>query len=78
MDVRQLRDDEWRLWRDARLRMLVEQPAYFGVRYEDAVREPDATWQEWAAEAAAGVSRAAFVAEEGPTWLGVVACHLRD
>lgn len=57
--------------------MLVEQPAYFGVRYEDAVREPDSAWQEWAAEAAEGATRAAFVAVEDERWLGVVACHLR-
>lgn len=57
--------------------MLVEQPSYFGIRYEDAVREPDVDWQEWAAEAAEGETRAAFVAIEEEQWLGVVACHLR-
>jgi ribosomal protein S18 acetylase RimI-like enzyme len=77
VQIRALRADEWRRWREARLRMLVEQPAYFGVRYEDAVREPDASWQEWTTEAAEGATRAAFVAEEDERWLGVVACHLR-
>jgi ribosomal protein S18 acetylase RimI-like enzyme len=57
--------------------MLVEEPAFFGIRYEDAVREPDTHWQEWAGEAAQGDTRTAFVAEEDERWLGIVACHLR-
>lgn len=77
MEIRALQADDWRRWREVRLRMLVEQPAFFGIRYEDAVREPDASWQAWADEAAEGSTRAAFVAEEDDAWLGVVACHLR-
>ena len=55
MDVRRIRTDEWRVWRDARLRMLREEAAYFSTRYEDVVREPETVWQTWTADAAEGV-----------------------
>lgn len=52
--------------------MLREEAAYFSTRYEDAVREPDAVWRAWTAEAAEGVDKVLFVAEEGDALLGVV------
>ena len=64
MDVRRIRADEWRLWRDARLRMLREESAYFSTRYEDVVREPESVWQSRTAEAAEGVDKMLFVAED--------------
>jgi len=44
----------------------------FSSRYEDAVREPDAMWQDWAAQAAEGAERVLFVAEDDEGWAGVV------
>ena len=52
--------------------MLREEAASFSSRYEDAVREPDAWWQSWASEAAAGTQRVLFVAEDDAAVLGVV------
>jgi ribosomal protein S18 acetylase RimI-like enzyme len=52
--------------------MLREEAAYFSTRYEDAVREPDAVWRAWTAEAAEGVDKVLFVAEDGDALLGVV------
>lgn len=52
--------------------MLREEAAYFSTRYEDAVREPDASWESWAAEAAAGTKRVLFLAEDAGAVLGVV------
>lgn len=52
--------------------MLREEAAYFSTRYEDAVREPDTVWQEWTVEAAAGVDKVLYVAEEDGRVLGVV------
>jgi len=66
-----MRANEWRLWREARLRMLREEAAYFSSRYEDAVREPDAWWESRATEAAAGTDRVLYVAEDDGL-LGVV------
>jgi len=52
--------------------MLREEAAYFSTRYEDVVRDPDATWQAWTGEAAEGPDRVLFVAEDGDALLGVV------
>ena len=52
--------------------MLREEAAYFSTRYEDAVREPDAVWRSWTADAAEGVDKVLFVAHDGGAVLGVV------
>jgi ribosomal protein S18 acetylase RimI-like enzyme len=52
--------------------MLREEAAFFSSRYEDAVREPDATWEDWTAEAAEGGDKVLFLAEEHGQVLGVV------
>jgi ribosomal protein S18 acetylase RimI-like enzyme len=75
--IRPVRDDEWRRWRETRLRMLRDDADFFATRYEDMVREPDATWREWVAEASAGDQKTLFVAEEDGRWLGVVGAFAR-
>ena len=52
--------------------MLREEAAYFSTRYEDAVREPDAVWRAWTADAAEGVDKVLLVAEDGDAVHGVV------
>jgi ribosomal protein S18 acetylase RimI-like enzyme len=52
--------------------MLREEAAYFSTRYEDVVREPDTVWQSWTAEAAGGVDKVLFVAEDEGRTMGVV------
>ncbi len=75
--IRPIRPDEWRRWRETRLRMLRDDADFFATRYDDMVREPDATWREWVAEAAAGEEKTLFVAEDGDAWLGVVGAFVR-
>lgn len=77
--IRRVRPDEWRRWRDVRLRMLRDDAAFFSTRYEDAVRDPDATWQRWVADAEAGVTKVLLCAEaeDGSGWLGVVGGFVR-
>lgn len=75
--MRPVRPDEWRTWREVRLRMLREEAAFFGTRWEEASREPDERWQSWVAEAARGESRALFAAERDGAWVGVVGSFLR-
>jgi ribosomal protein S18 acetylase RimI-like enzyme len=70
--IRRVRADEWRRWREVRLRMLREEAAYFGTRWEDASRDPDARWRTWVEEASRGETRVLFVAERGERWVGVV------
>ncbi len=52
--------------------MLREEAAYFSTRYDDAVREPEAVWRTWTADAAESADKVLFVAEEGGAVLGVV------
>jgi ribosomal protein S18 acetylase RimI-like enzyme len=77
VDVRRIRADEWRLWREARLRMLREEAAYFSTRYEDVVREPETVWRSRTTEAAEGVDKVLFVAEDAAVTLGVVGAFRR-
>lgn len=77
LTIRRVRADEWRRWRDVRLRMLRDDAAYFSSRYEDAVREPDETWQRWVADSEPGGSKALFCAEEDDAWLGTVGGFIR-
>lgn len=72
ISIRPVRADEWRRWREVRLRMLRDDADFFSTRYEDMVREPESTWRDWVAEAAAGADKTLFVAEEDGRWLGVV------
>ena len=57
--------------------MLRDDADFFSTRYEDMVREPDQTWRDWIADAAAGRQKTLFVAEEGGRWLGVVGAFVR-
>ena len=57
--------------------MLREEAAFFSTRYEDVVREPDSTWQAWVGEAAQGVDKVLFVAEDDDGLLGVVGAFRR-
>jgi ribosomal protein S18 acetylase RimI-like enzyme len=75
--IRPVRADEWRRWRETRLRMLRDDADFFSTRYDDMVREPDQTWREWVAEAAAGNQKTLFIAEEDGHWLGVVGAFAR-
>jgi ribosomal protein S18 acetylase RimI-like enzyme len=78
MRIRKVRADEWRRWREVRLRMLRDDATFFSTRYEDVVREPDEVWQTWVTEAELGEKKTLFVAEgdEGQ-WLGVVGGFVR-
>jgi ribosomal protein S18 acetylase RimI-like enzyme len=70
--IRRVRADEWRRWRETRLRMLRDDADFFSTRYDDMVREPDGTWRDWVAEAATSDQKTLFAAEEDGRWLGVV------
>jgi ribosomal protein S18 acetylase RimI-like enzyme len=76
--IRTVRRDEWRRWRETRLRMLRDDADFFASRYEDAVREPDEAWQQWVAEAEDGQAKTLLCAVDNDgTWLGVVGGFVR-
>ncbi|MDB4957736.1 MAG: dihydropteroate synthase [Myxococcales bacterium] len=47
--VRPLRPDEWRVWRDLRLRALADSPDAFGEALASAQLKDDASWVAWTA-----------------------------
>jgi ribosomal protein S18 acetylase RimI-like enzyme len=69
--IRELRDDEWELLRELRLRALRESPDAFSPRAEDVAREPDDYWQR-GARALAGEHARLFVAERDGAAVGLV------
>jgi ribosomal protein S18 acetylase RimI-like enzyme len=77
IEIRQIEAGEWRRWREVRLRMLRDDADFFSTRYDDMVREPDATWRAWVADAAGGDQKTLFIAEEQGEWLGVVGAFAR-
>src|SRR4029077_21009142 len=77
VNIRRVYANEWRRWRETRLRMLRDDADFFSTRYEDMVREPDRTWRDWVADAAIGEQKALFVADESGEWLGVVGAFAR-
>ena len=77
IEIRHVEADEWPRWREVRLRMLHDDADFFSTRYDDMVREPEATWQAWTADAALGDEKTLLVAEEAGRWLGVVGAFAR-
>src|SRR5689334_23740803 len=66
--VRQLRPQEWRLWRDLRLRALADAPEAFGETLAEARAKGDDSWQ---ARAAARPDTAPLVAERDGAPVGM-------
>ncbi len=79
VQIRRVRPDEWRSWREVRLRMLRDDSDFFSSRYEDAVRDPDERWRTWVAEAADETAdKVLLCADAGPEgWVGVVGGFVR-
>ena len=49
IEVRRVRDDEWRALRELRLAALADAPDAFWTRYEEAIERSDEEWREWTA-----------------------------
>lgn len=62
--VRPLAADEWRIWRDLRLRALGDAPDAFMGTLEDEAARPDSFWQEVVAATAAHPRGNLWVAED--------------
>jgi GNAT superfamily N-acetyltransferase len=62
VEVRRLRADEWRQFRDLRLEALRDAPLAFGSTYEREAAFGGDRWQQQATAAEAGIGEVAFVA----------------
>ena len=47
IEVRRVRDDEWRALRELRLAALADAPDAFWTRYDEALERSDDEWREW-------------------------------
>ncbi|HTO09835.1 MAG TPA: GNAT family N-acetyltransferase [Myxococcota bacterium] len=70
--IRKLREDEWRLLRELRLRALRDSPDSFSPLAEEVAREDDAYWQRGARAFGTGEHAALFVAERDGRAVGLV------
>lgn len=69
--VRRLRADEWRAYRDLRLRALADAPDAFGSTLERERQRPDAEWAERVADGADPAWNLPLVAQEGDALVGL-------
>jgi len=70
--IRPLRADEWRAYRDLRLRALADSPDAFASLFEDQRDRPDAHWEDRLALAVASPHQHPLVAEDGDALVGLV------
>jgi RimJ/RimL family protein N-acetyltransferase len=70
--IRRIRADDWRDYRDARLRALADTPDAFRTLLSEAAEQPDSYWQARAASGADDPANATFgaIAEDG-RWIGM-------
>jgi ribosomal protein S18 acetylase RimI-like enzyme len=73
-EVRRIRADEWREYRELRLAGLKDTPLAFTEQYESSVRQPDQFWRDRVRRAATDKSVAGFVAVNGGHFTGKTTC----
>ena len=71
MTVRRFRADEWRTYRELRLRALVDSPDAFGSTYEREAARPEADWKDRLAEGVTESGQMPVVALVGETPVGL-------
>ncbi|NEE00146.1 GNAT family N-acetyltransferase [Phytoactinopolyspora halotolerans] len=76
-EVRRIRSDEWRAYRELRLEALRDSPLAFVDRYEDARRRPDQYWRDRVARNAAGRLTCTYViARNDGRLAGMTSCFV--
>jgi ribosomal protein S18 acetylase RimI-like enzyme len=76
--IRRFAPDEWRLYRDLRLRALAESPDAFGSTLERERERADADWAERLDAGARSAAEAPLVAERGGEAVGLAWARLED
>lgn len=64
VSVRLLGEDDWAVFREIRLRSLLESPDAFGSTYGEESSHGEGPWRDWAAGRWQGASAAVFLATE--------------
>lgn len=79
VSVERIRDDEWEVLRDIRLRSLLDSPDAFGQRLDEAAATTPDDWVTTARSSAAGDRRVWFFArDDAGTPIGVVQARRRS
>jgi GNAT superfamily N-acetyltransferase len=71
IDVRQLEESEWELYRTIRLAALSDAPYAFGSTYEGELAFTEAKWRERAPSGAAGKESICIIALDGDQGVGI-------
>jgi GNAT superfamily N-acetyltransferase len=78
ISVRPVKPDEWRIYRDIRLRALLDAPDAFGSTYEAEAARTEEMWADRIAAAAASGRDRVLFARDGEGVCGLTWCHLSD
>jgi ribosomal protein S18 acetylase RimI-like enzyme len=78
VEIRRVRNDDWRVLRGVRLAALADAPDAFGSTHAQALERPDAWWIEWCARSADSDTQAMVLAWDGATPLGMAGAYLDD
>jgi ribosomal protein S18 acetylase RimI-like enzyme len=68
--IERLREDDWAVFRELRIRSLLDSPDAFGSTYGEESSQPEPAWRDWAAGRWRGATAGAFLAFEGDRAIG--------
>jgi ribosomal protein S18 acetylase RimI-like enzyme len=75
-EVRRIRADEWRQYRDLRLEALKDSPLAFIEQYGDSIAQADRFWRDRVDHGAAGRASCIYVAVHVGRFIGKAACFV--
>jgi ribosomal protein S18 acetylase RimI-like enzyme len=78
MEILQLPIDQWRDYRDLRLRALKEDPEAFSSSFADSLRQPDEFWQGRLTDAAEGTRSWLLFARQEGKLKGMIGAFLEE
>jgi len=68
--IERVREDDWAVFREIRLRSLLDSPDAFGSTYGEESSQSEHAWRDWAAGRWRGATAGAFLALEGDRAIG--------
>jgi predicted GNAT family acetyltransferase len=78
IEVRRVGPDDWRAFRDVRLRALADAPDAFITTHAEASAQPDQHWQDRTTHMATSDDAAMFLACDGTSVIGLAGCFVDD
>jgi ribosomal protein S18 acetylase RimI-like enzyme len=75
-ELRRIRADEWRQYRELRLEALKDSPLAFVEQYEESLAQPDRFWQDRVERSATGGASGTFVAVHAGRFIAKASCFV--